>query len=606
IGGAVVTAAGVVRGVPTRAAVQSGVSLAVAAVPEGLPLLATMAQISAARRLAARGVLVRNPRAVEALGRVDVLLADKTGTLTMGQIRLTGVSDGTTDAALDQLADRHRDILVAALRASPAEREAHDPLPHLTDRAVVDGALALGVTATNGQDWQRADELPFEPARGYHAVLGRDRDGDVLSAKGAPEVVLPRCRAWDDGRGAREMSAELQRDLYAHVEQLARQGYRVLAVAERRASGRGDLDDERVDRLVLLGFVALSDPVRPAAAAAVEQLRQAGVRTVMATGDHPSTAEGIAHELSLLDGGSVVTGSELDALNDDQLAAALPDVSVFARVTPAQKLRLVAAYQAAGHGIAMIGDGANDAPAIRNADVGVALGEHGTSGARRAADLVVPGNKIEVLLDAVIEGRAMWVSVREAVAILLGGNLGEMAFTVAGAAVSGRSPLNPRQLLLVNLLTDAVPAMAIATRAPRDVSPEVLLAEGPDASLGRSLERAIVARACTTAGSAGGAWVAARMTGRGARASTVALAALVGTQLAQTVLSGGRDPVVLAAALGSWVALVATIQTPGVSGVFGCTPLGPIGWTTAGAASAAGLAASPLVARAVAVLLPAA
>ncbi|MCU1353486.1 MAG: ctpI, partial [Acidimicrobiales bacterium] len=603
LGGAAVTGAGLLRAVPVRQSLYSGVALAVAAVPEGLPLLATMAQISAARRLAARGVLVRNPRAIEALGRVDVLCADKTGTLTQGRISLALVSDGARVVRVDDVDERLRPVLIAALRASPAERDDHDPLPHLTDRAVVEGASRAGVTAENATGWRRLDELAFEPARGYHAVLGSDREVFVLSVKGAPEVVVPRCATWHDGSTVGALDDAVRAQLAEHVDRLARQGYRVLAAAERTADGRQDLDDERVDGLDLLGFVALADPVRPAAADAVTRLGDAGVRTVMVTGDHPSTAEGIAHELSLLDGGRVVTGAELDAMADPELATVLPDVTVFARVTPAQKLRLVTAYQAAGHGVAMTGDGANDAPAIRRADVGVALGEHSTSGARRAADLVVPGNQLEVLLDAVVEGRAMWASLREAVAILLGGNVGEAAFTVAGAVITGRAPLNPRQLLLVNLLTDALPAMAIATRGPRDVSPEALLAEGPDASLARSLERAVVGRALTTAGAATAAWLGARVTGRGARASTVALAALVGTQLGQTLMTG-RDPVVVACAVGSWAALVVTIETPGLSQAFGCTPLGPVAWSMVGGASLLGVAASPLVSRVVGAVMP--
>ena len=596
LGGAAATVAGLARGVPVRETLHSGVSLAVAAVPEGLPLLATMAQVSAARRLAAKDVLVRNPRAIEALGRVDVLCADKTGTLTEGRITLRRVSNGRQDATLDELDEHHRYVLAVALRASPEERGDDDPLPHLTDRAVVEGAAAAGVLAGDGgHPWERRAELHFEPARGFHAVLGRNGGGYLLSVKGAPEVVLPRCDEWDDGTGAKQVDPAALATFTEHVDRLARRGYRILAVAERRATGKRDLAEDRVNRLTLLGFVALADPVRPAAAEAVRRLAEAGVRTVMMTGDHPSTAEGIASELGILDSGRVLVGPDVDDLSDDELAAALPSVTVFARVTPAQKLRLVHAYQSAGHTVAMTGDGANDAPAIRLADAGVALGEHSTSGARRAADLVVPDGRIEALLDAIVEGRAMWASVREAVAILLGGNLGETIFTVGTAAISGRPALNARQLLLVNLLTDALPAMAIAGRGPRDVSPRALLAEGPDASLGKTLDHAIFARAATTAASAAVAWVGARLTGRPARAGTVALAALVGAQLGQTLIKGGRDPWVVATSVGSAAALIGVIQTPGVSQAFGCTPLGPVGWGIAAGSTGAVLAATQAV-----------
>jgi cation-transporting ATPase I len=320
----------------------------------------------------------------------------------------------------------------------------------------------------------------------------------------------------------------------------------------------------------------------------------AGVDVVMLTGDHPSTAEGIADELGLLDSGTVLTGQELDELDDDRLVDRLDDVAVFARVTPAHKVRLVHAYQRAGRTVAMTGDGANDAPAIQLADVGVALGENSTSAARGAADVVVPSGEIETVVDAIVEGRAMWWSVRDALGILLGGNLGEIAFTTAGAMLTGRSPLNARQLLLVNLLTDVLPAMTIAVRPPRKVSPDQLLHGGPESALSGALNRSIALRAATTAAGAGTAWVAARLTGTRRHASTVALAALVGTQLGQTMLSGGRDPRVMAASAGSAALLVGVVQTPVVNRLFGCSALGPLGWSIA-AGSAAGATAGSVI-----------
>jgi cation-transporting ATPase I len=596
LGGLGVTAAGAVRGIPLRETLRSGISLAVAAVPEGLPILATMAQLSAARRLATRGALVRNPRAIEALGRIDLLCADKTGTLTEGRIQLHSVFDGERELALDALSPSGRDTVIVGLRASPEEQADEDPLPHLTDRAVVFGGARIGLD-TNGGDghWERIAELPFEPGRGYHAVLGRNGRGPVLSVKGAPEVVLPRCEAWRDPAGDVPLDEARTQAMFRAVERLARRGRRILAVAEREASSKADLDDERVARLRLLGFLVLADPVRPTAARAVADLARAGVRVVMLTGDHPSTAAGVAAGLGLLDGGSVLTGPEIDQLDDAALDDALGGVSVFARVTPSHKVRLVQAYQRVGRTVAMTGDGANDAAAIKLADVGIALGEHSTSSARRAADVVVPDGRIETILDAVIEGRGMWSSVRDALSILLGGNLGEVGFTVAGAWLTGRSPLNARQLLLVNLMTDVLPAMAIAVRPPPNRSAIELVDEGPEASLGRSLDQALITRAVATALGAGAAWAVASASGRPRRASTVALVALVGTQLGQTLTSGRRDLLVMAAVAGSSAVLSAVVQTPGVSQLFGCTPLGPTGWTIAVTSAAGATAGSVLV-----------
>ncbi|HET9691971.1 MAG TPA: HAD-IC family P-type ATPase [Acidimicrobiales bacterium] len=592
-GGGAVLGLGLLRGQPLSRSIGSAVALSVAAVPEGLPLLATMAQLAAARRLSSRSALVRNPRAIEALGRVEVLCTDKTGTLTEGRIRMRRVSDGVTDVSLADLSGAGRAVVAAGLRATPVADDGQ-PLPHLTDRAVADGAARLGIDRGHAAPgWQLVAELPFEPARGYHATLGATGDGRVLSVKGAPEVVARRCRSWRTSHGETALDAAARRRFQREVDRLARQGLRLLAVAEapRTAAGGDDLDDDVVDGLVLLGLLVLSDPVRPTAARAVRDLRRAGVRVVMVTGDHPSTAEGIAAELGILDGGRALTGTGLAALDDAALDAVVDEVAVFARVTPADKVRIVAALQRAGRAVAMTGDGANDAPAIRLADVGIALGAGATPAARRAADLIVTDERIETIVDAVGEGRSTWVSLREALAILLGGNLGEVAFTVGATAVSGRAPLSARQLLVVNLLTDVAPALAVALRPPHDTSTEALLAGGPDTALGGALTRAIAVRAATTASGAAAAYAMARLTGRRRRASTIALVALVGTQLGQTLTSGRPDPVVAAAGLASAAVLAAIVQTPGVSGFFGCTPLGPLGWAIgAGAATAATVA----------------
>ncbi len=584
LAGGAIAVTGLLRGRPVRDVVNAGVSLAVAAVPEGLPIIATVAQLGASRRLAEHGALVRNPRSIEALGRVDVLCADKTGTLTAGIITLRSVSDGVRDQLWEDLDPALRRVLSIALRASP-EAAPGDELPHPTDQSLIDGAHLAGVDVREGGvRFTRKVELPFEPARGYHAVLGVEDGVAHVSVKGAPEVILPRCAEWarDGQRGPLD---EAGRDaLDAHARSLARQGLRVLAVAERRGGRRKTLNDKAVDKLTFIGFVALADPVRPSAAAAVSALRRAGVEVVMITGDHPSTAERIASELDLLNGHGVVTGPEIDALDDDGLAAILPRVCVFARVTPAHKARIVKAFQRAGRVVAMTGDGANDAPAIRLADAGIALGAQSTPAARAAADLLVLDECIETIVEAVLEGRAMWRSVRDAVAILVGGNLGEIGYTLIGSLLGGASPLNARQLLLVNLLTDVAPAMAIALRRPRSRTPEVLISEGPDASLGDALTRDILCRAIATGAAAGSAWVACRL-GDSRGANTTGLVALVGTQLAQTLVSGGLDKAVVATSLASAGLLTGAVQTPGVSGFFGCRPLGPLGWTIAGVAT---------------------
>ncbi|MBV9206237.1 MAG: HAD-IC family P-type ATPase, partial [Actinobacteria bacterium] len=597
-----VVAAGLLRGRPLRDSLGAAVSLAVGSVPEGLPFLVSAAQLASARRLSDHGALVRNPRTIEALGRADTLCFDKTGTLTQGRITLAAVTDaaGSPDRArrpdtamsLDRLGEEQRRTLAAGLRATPARRGGR-PLAHLTDRAVTEGAENAGVTTG---EWRRLAALPFEPSRGFHASLGAADDAVLLSVKGAPETVLPRCDRVRAGGRPIPLDRARRDRVRRRVEQLAGQGYRVLAVAERADRPRRQLADEEVTGLTLLGFLALSDPVRPAAGASIAALRQAGVQIVMITGDHPGTARAIGERLDVLNGGEVITGPQLDALDDDELDAVLPKVSVVARGTPAHKVRVVQAFQRLHRTVAMTGDGANDAPAIRLADVGIALGRRATPAARAAADVVVTDDRLETIIAALVEGRGMWASVREALGILVGGNLGEIGFTLFGAALTGQSPLTARQLLLVNLLTDLAPAMAIALRPPGDAATSALLAEGPEASLGAALTRDIAQRAVTTAGAATAAWTAARLTGRAQRARTIALAALVGTQLGQTLAAGGPAPAVVASSVGSAAVLAAVIQTPGVSQFFGCTPLGPVGWGIAATAAGAATVSGPLTA----------
>ncbi|HKN37578.1 MAG TPA: HAD-IC family P-type ATPase, partial [Acidimicrobiia bacterium] len=348
IGSGVVTVVvGLLRRQPLGQLAAGAVSLAVAAVPEGLPLLSGVAQLSAARRLARHGILVRNTRAIEALGRVQVMCVDKTGTVTEGHLSLIAVAflDGTEEQ-LDGLSELGRKLLRAGLRATPKVPPG-GRLPHPTDTAVAEGALRAGIDARHrNEDWERIDEMPFEPGRGFHATLGVRAGSLVLSVKGAPEIVLPRCTHWANGSSDEEpFTDETRARATETLQALTRRGLRVLCVARRPATERRDLDDERIRNLIFLGFLAIADPVRPTAATAVRDLRAAGVSVVMITGDHPSTAEGIASELGLLNGHPTVTGAELDELDDDELAERLPGVSVFARVTPAHKVRIVRALQ---------------------------------------------------------------------------------------------------------------------------------------------------------------------------------------------------------------------------------------------------------------------
>ncbi|MET9252627.1 HAD-IC family P-type ATPase [Streptomyces sp. NPDC003717] len=576
-GGALVTGLSLLRGAPVRQAVSGGVSVAVAAVPEGLPLVATVAQLAAARRLSRRGVLVRTPRTLEALGRMDTVCFDKTGTLTENRLRLTRVAgaDGTVrDVGDPEAAGPVR----TAARACPRLNGDGGSRPtHATDEAVLDAA---------GDDpgWVQEEGLPFETSRGYAAAVGREgRRKALLVVKGAPETVLPACAAPP-----------------AHVtdtaHELARRGLRIIAVASRplRAGERAaKVLEEPLSGLEFTGLVALADVARETSPALVRGLREAGVRPVVLTGDHPQTAHAIAVDLGWPEDAVVVTGDELAAADRRVRSRMLRDADVVARVAPEQKLQVVESLRDAGRVVGMVGDGANDAAAIRAADIGVGISARGSAAARNAADLVVTGDDLLVLIEAVREGRALWHSVADAIAILIGGNAGEVGFGILGTVLGGSAPLSTRQMLLVNLFTDLFPAMAVAVTPLKDAEQEAEDAGAPlgTAVLGAPLMRQIRHRALTTALGATAAWLFGRFTpGTRRRSTTMALCAVVGTQLAQTLADRRGSRLVQVTALGSTAALVALVQTPGASQLFGCTPLGPLAWTGVATAIALALA----------------
>ncbi|WP_157172530.1 cation-translocating P-type ATPase [Nocardia pneumoniae] len=601
--GVVTMAANFARGAPLAETLATGVSLTVAAVPESLPILATAAQLAGARRLAERGVLVRHKRAVEALGRVDVLCVDKTGTLTRGILRVTAVHDGRQAAAPDQLPSRHRRILAIA-HAVAAATLPRRRRPGSTDDAIVTSATAARLTEPHAA----LAELTYESGRAYHAVVVPDEDGVQLNVVGAPETILSRCAHQEHPTsGHVEVDRHRRGQLDGLVEELAGDGGRVLAVATRRlaAPPEGELTEDDVIGLTLAGFLVLSDPPRGHAADALNRITRAGVRPVLISGDHPATARWLATEVGMLpasDGSAgVVTGPELDGLDDDALDAMLPGVSVCARVTPAHKVRLVAAYRRAGHCVAMTGDGVNDAAAIRLADVGIALGSgRGTEAARHAADVVLVEDHIGSIVDALIEGRALWVAVRDAVANLLGHNYGEIAVISGVSLLTGMTPLTARQLLLCNLFTDTIPALAIAMRPVPDLDPEHLLAEGPDRSIGPLLTERITVNGVATGLAGAGGYLAARLTGTVGRARTVTLLSIVGAQLGETAVLRPTDPVVVGAAAVSAAALLGIVETPGLSQLFGCRPVGPGGLLIAGTSAMAGAVGTLLFAPAAA------
>jgi magnesium-transporting ATPase (P-type) len=521
--------------------------------------------------------------AVESLGRVDVVCVDKTGTLTENRLRLQlVVAPSGERGEPEALPESLRPVLRCAALASPPPGSPTQG----TDAAVVEGARLADLDG--GLQEQRTHEIPFDPARGFRGALV---DGKAC-VKGSPEELVWRCtRVRRRGRD-KELGDDGRNELLDLAHELAEDGLRVLMVAE--GSAATSLADP--ENLVALGFLGIRDTVRTSASQAIRDCREAGIRPIMLTGDHPATASAIGREIGLLDGGRVLTGLEIEQLSGEELAIALDGACAVARITPLQKLTIVEALQRRGHVVAMTGDGVNDAPALRLADVGVAMGPSGTEVARQAADLVLADDDLRVFVDALIEGRTFWANLRVAIAMLLGGNLGEVAFIATLASAGFATPLTARQVLAVNLVSDVLPAISLVVQPPKRRDLAQLAREG-DARLGPQLRREIFTRAAATATPALAAYLLARTFLGARRAQSVGFASIVLTQLTQTLDAGREDGrtslATTAAAGGSAALLTAALHARRAQAFLGLTAPGLLGWTLI---VAAGLAA-PAVSR---------
>ena len=479
---AVVFVVGVLRGESPLLMALTAISLAVAAIPEAMPAVVTVLLALGARRMVAINALVRRLPSVETLGSVTTICSDKTGTLTQNRMHAElllarGVRWTPGDALPGAV---HREALRAAALCNDATRHSHadgdDMEATATPTTLADWqgdptetALALAARA-GGLDKAaldaenpRVQEQPFDSDRKRMTTFHRVAGGFVAYTKGAPESVLPRCTAqWTpEGRAPLDNAA-----LLAQAGQLAAQGLRVLALARRGHARLPDTNalDAVESELELLGLIALIDPPRPEAQAAVRDCISAGITPVMITGDHPATARAIAHRLGIVDtpDAPVLTGADLARLDAATLQQRVEQVRIYARVDPAQKIRIVEALQARGHFVAMTGDGVNDAPALKRADIGVAMGRGGTDVAREASSLVLLDDNFATIVAAVKEGRRIYDNIRKFVRYTMTSNSGEIWTIFLAPLLLLPIPLLPIHILWVNLVTDGLPGLALA------------------------------------------------------------------------------------------------------------------------------------------------
>ncbi|CAN5915360.1 cation-translocating P-type ATPase [soil metagenome] len=456
---AVIFVAGLLRGEAAGRMFMTALSLAVAAIPDALPAVVTVSLALGARRLMRQHALVRRLPAVETLGSVTYICTDKTGTLTENRMRVERVQAGDLpeaslevgpeDGALGMLLDAL--VLNNDAKTQPGGDWAGDPTEAALLRAAAESGRRKGALDTA---FPRVAELPFSSERSRMTTIHRDGGAFVSYTKGAPERVLPACIA--------DTSA-----LQADAARMASSGLRVLAVTMRRlAAIPANLEDVESGQQ-FVGLVGLLDPPRAEAPQAVALCKAAGIHVVMITGDHPATARAIAERVGIAEEGeAVMTGAELSALSDEALAARIGSARVFARVAPEDKLRIVKALQQRGEFVAMTGDGVNDAPALRRADIGIAMGQSGTDVAREASHMVLLDDNFATIVNAVREGRRIYDNIRRFVRYSMSTNSGEILTLVVAPFVGLPLPLLPIHILWMNLLTDGLPGLALAAEQP--------------------------------------------------------------------------------------------------------------------------------------------
>lgn len=564
---------GLVRGEPLLSLFMTAVSMAVAAVPEGLPAIVTVALALGVRRMARRRALIRHLPAVETLGATSVICTDKTGTLTVGQmtaralvvpVRCAASGDkslATIDVSGEGYAPQGavlvgegaltEELHAAALRlarnlsgvnnATVTQEDGHweasgDP----TEAAMLVAAAKVGLTRESlDVTSPRLAEAPFDSDRKRAAAVRRTEDGAEVLVNGSPEGVLALCTDIAENDGSRRITDVERAAIDAANADLASKGLRVLACAARPfhrdqvAAVVSDPDPATLERdLTFVGLVGLLDPPRPEAREAVAKSKAAGIRVVMITGDQPRTALAIARNLGIAaDSDAALSGAELAMIDDADLPARVARTAVYARVTAADKLRIVRAWRETGAVVAMTGDGVNDAPALKGADVGIAMGASGTEVARQASDMVITDDNFASIVAAVEEGRGVYDNIKKSMQFLLGGNSAELLFMGAALVAGLPTPLLPIQILWINLVTDGLPALFLAA----DPAPPGVMERSPRprdvAFIDRSFVATMILTALLTGGVAMGVYLYGLKYHDETMARTHAFAALVFAEL---------------------------------------------------------------------------
>jgi len=596
----IVLASGVMAGRPFDEMALAAIALAVSAIPEALTAVVTITLGVGVKRMAEQNAIIRKMHSVETLGSTDVIVTDKTGTLTLNRMtvvkldglggRVLGDSGFSADAPGWAL-----DLLRAAALVNDSEVSGDDVIGDPTETALVAAAGKVGIEKLDAEQCSpREDEVGFTSERKMMTTLHRASDGWVAFTKGAPEVVLDRCAI----EGPARQEAE------AAVLKMAESGLRTLAVAERRFAERPASLETAEQQMLLLGLIGLIDPPRAEVPQAMQQAQGAGVRVIMVTGDHEVTARAIATEVGLPEGGRVLNGRDIEHFSDAELADALDDATVIARVDPLHKMRIVQALQAKGHVVAVTGDGVNDAPALSAADVGVAMGQTGTEVAKDASDMILADDNFATIVSAIHSGRVVFTNLSKFMQFLLSANASQVFLMFVATVVGLPVPLYPVQLLWTNMATDSLPALALGVdpgetgimqRPPRGANEGIITRR----SVFRILSRGALLSVGTLSAFAGVLMAygvplsheafAPEYAHAVVSAQTAAFTALVIQKLLFSLIFRSRtrsifsrasleNPLLLAAIAGGTALQLLVVYLPGADKILRTTPLGWTEW----------------------------
>lgn len=448
------------------------ISLAVAAIPEGLPAVVTIVLATGVRRMAARNTIVRNLPAVETLGHTAVICSDKTGTLTMNKMEVKELRSAFKHE--DFKNNFAKKILKLGMLCNNCIITGGNIKGEPTEKALLTAGMKIGLKKANLEaKFKRVFEIPFNSSRKLMTTVHETPEKSYISVtKGAPDIILKKCKFYKTESGICPLTEEVLRKIKKQSEEMSGEALRLIAIAFKDLNTFEKCEETLENELVFCGLAGIEDPVRPEAKLAVKKCKKAGIKPVIITGDHALTAKAIGKEIGILDENSkIITGPELEELSDEKLAEKIETYSIFARVSPQHKMRIIKALQKKDLIVAMTGDGVNDAPALKAADIGCAMGKHGTDAAKAASDMIITDDNFATIVEAIKQGRGMFENIKKTIHFLLSTNIGEVMVVLFGFLIKVPTPLLAVHLLWINMVTDAFPALALGASP---IEPEIM------------------------------------------------------------------------------------------------------------------------------------